>query len=63
VNVPAAMPIHASEMYSKNLFNFLQLVVKDGALTLDWEDEILTGMVYTKDGAVMHEPSKKALGL
>ena len=63
VNVPAAMPIHASEMYSKNLFNFLQLVVKDGALTLDWEDEILKGMVYTKDGAVMHEPSKKALGL
>ena len=63
VNVPAAMPIHASEMYSKNLFNFLQLIVKDGALTLDWEDEILKGMVYTKDGAVMHEPSKKALGL
>jgi H+-translocating NAD(P) transhydrogenase subunit alpha len=63
VNVPATMPIHASEMYSKNLFNFLQLVVKDGALTLDWEDEILKGMVYTKDGAMMHEPSKKTLGL
>ncbi len=62
LNVPSSMPIHASEMYSKNLFNFLQLIVKDGALTLDWDDEILKGMVYVKDGAVVHEPSKKALG-
>lgn len=62
LNIASNMPVHASEMYSKNLFNFLQLIVKDGALTMDWEDEILKGMVYTKDGQVMHEPSRKALG-
>jgi H+-translocating NAD(P) transhydrogenase subunit alpha len=60
-NVPATMPLHASVMYSKNLFNFLELIIKDGALTFDWNDEILKGMVYTKDGEVMHEPSRKAL--
>jgi len=63
VNVPANMPIHASEMYAKNLFNFLQLIVKDGALTIDWNDEIIKGMLYTKDGEVVHAPSKQALGL
>jgi H+-translocating NAD(P) transhydrogenase subunit alpha len=62
VNVPATMPLHASLMYSKNLFNFLELIVKDGALQFDWDDEILKGMIYTKEGRVMHEPSRKSLG-
>ncbi len=62
VNVPATMPIHASEMYAKNLLNFLQVIVKDGALAIDWNDEIIKGMLYIKDGQVVHEPSKKALG-
>jgi H+-translocating NAD(P) transhydrogenase subunit alpha len=62
LNVPSTMPIHASEMYSKNLLNFLTIILKDGALTIDWEDEIIKGMLYVKDGQVMHEPSRKALG-
>jgi NAD(P) transhydrogenase subunit alpha len=63
LNVPATMPVHASLMYAKNLFNFLELIIKEGALNFDWEDEILKGMIYTRDGEIMHEPSKKALGL
>ncbi len=63
VNVPATMPVHASEMYARNLFNFLQLIVKDGALTIDWNDEIIKGMLYTKDGELVHAPSKQALGI
>jgi NAD/NADP transhydrogenase alpha subunit len=35
------MPVHASEMYAKNLFNFISPFIKDGALALDWEDEVL----------------------
>jgi NAD(P) transhydrogenase subunit alpha len=42
VNLPATMgAIHASEMYARNLYNFLELMLKDGALNLDWEDELI----------------------
>ncbi len=40
-NVPATMPVHASQMYSRNVQAFLALVVKEGALELDFEDEIV----------------------
>jgi NAD(P) transhydrogenase subunit alpha len=40
-NVPATMPVHASQMYSRNVQAFLELVVKNGALELDFEDEIV----------------------
>lgn len=62
-NIPSRMPVHASEMYSKNLFNFLSPFVKDGALNLDWNDEIIAGACLTHDGQVRHEGVKKALGL
>ena len=41
LNLPASAPMHASEMYARNVFNFLELCVKDGALTLDWDDELI----------------------
>ena len=41
VNLAASTPINASELYSKNLYNFLELSLKDGALTLDWTDELI----------------------
>ena len=63
LNMASTMPLHASEMYAKNLLSFCTLFVKDGNLTVDWDDEIIKGSLYTKDGQVMHEPSKKALGL
>ena len=40
-NVPATMPVHASQMYSRNIQAFLALLVKEGALELDFEDEIV----------------------
>ena len=40
-NLPATMPVHASQMYSRNVQAFLGLLVKDGALELDFEDEIV----------------------
>ena len=57
------MPVHASEMYAKNLFNLVSPFIKDGNLALDFEDEVIKGCVYVRDGQVTHEPSKKALGL
>ncbi len=62
-NIPSRMPVHASEMYSKNLFNFISPFIKDGALNLDWDDEIIAGACLTHDGQVRHEGVKKALGL
>lgn len=61
-NLPSRMPVHASEMYAKNLFNFLSPFIKDGSLALDWEDEIINGACLTHDGQIRHEGVKKALG-
>lgn len=37
---------HASEMYARNLYNFAMLLVKDGALAFDWDDELLARTVW-----------------
>ncbi len=63
VNLPSHMPVHASEMYSKNLFNFLSPHTKDGKLSLDWNDEILAGSLFTFGGNIRNEGVKRALGL
>ncbi|MRR51770.1 MAG: NAD(P) transhydrogenase subunit alpha [Rhodocyclaceae bacterium] len=62
VNLPAKMPVHASEMLAKNLYNFLSPFIKEGALVLDWDDEIIAGACLTRDGQLVHEGVKKILG-
>lgn len=62
LNVPSMIPVHASETYSKNVFNFLSPFVKDGQLTLDWNDEVVIKSCLTHDGAIRHEPTRKAVG-
>jgi NAD(P) transhydrogenase subunit alpha len=59
LNVPAMLPVHASEMYAKNLSNFLSLVIKDGQLAPDWEDEILAASVVTHKGEIRHEQTRQ----
>lgn len=51
VNIPASMPTHASQMYSRNVSSVLQYLVKDGALTLNAEDEIVQAMRVTGGAA------------
>src|SRR5208283_4043641 len=63
VNLPSRLPVHASEMYSRNLFNFLSPHIKDGAISLDWSDEIIAGTVFTREGEIRNESVKRALGL
>lgn len=60
-NLPSRMPYHASEMYARNLFNFLSPHFRDGVLTPDWDDEVVSGTVLTRDGAVIHAGVKAAL--
>ena len=59
LNVPAMLPVHASEMYAKNLSNFLSLLVHDGKLEPDWEDEILAASVVTHKGEIRHEQTRQ----
>lgn len=62
LNVPSTMPVHASEMYAKNLLSLLGLMIdKEGTLKPDWNDEVLKGSLYTHNGAIVHEPTRKAV--
>jgi NAD(P) transhydrogenase subunit alpha len=54
-NLPGRIPSDASSLYAKNLVAFAGLLIKDGALAVDLEDEILKAAVVTSGGAVVHE--------
>ncbi len=58
-NLPASAPVHASEMYARNLYNFLELSLKDGALNLDWNDELIAKTCVTHAGEIRNEAAKK----
>jgi NAD(P) transhydrogenase subunit alpha len=60
-NLPASMPAGASAFYARNISALLLGMVKDGALNLDFEDEVTKATVITKDGEVISEPVKKLL--
>lgn len=62
VNLPARMPVHASEMYAKNLYNFISPFIKDGVLNLNWSDEVIAGACLTRDGQFVHEGVRKIVG-
>ena len=57
-NLPGRIASDASSLYSKNLLAFVGLLLKDGALSVDLEDEILKAAVVTHGGAVVHEGVK-----
>lgn len=62
LNVPASMPIHSSQLYSKNILNLLGLMLdKDGNFVLNMEDDIVAGTLITHDGAVKHAATMKAM--
>ena len=55
LNIPAMLPVHASDQYARNLMHFLTPFIKEGELALDWDDEILSGSVLTRDGAIVND--------
>jgi NAD(P) transhydrogenase subunit alpha len=61
VNLPATVAYHASEMYAKNLLNFIKPALKDGALAIDWDDEVFASSCVTHEGAIRHEPTRKTV--
>ncbi len=62
-NPPATMPTHASFLFARNIASFLGLVVKEGTLAPDFDDEIVAGMCVVRGGEVVHGPTAEALGL
>lgn len=55
LNIPSTIPFHASQMYSKNIVTFLLHLVNEGELVVDLEDEITSGTLINRSGAVVHE--------
>lgn len=59
VNLPSQLPVHASEMYARNLYNFLSPFVEEGEYSPDFEDEIIAGSCVTHGGEIQHEGTRK----
>ena len=57
--VPSLLGEHASELYAKNQLNLLELMIKDKALKLDWEDEVIAKSCLTHAGEIKNEAAKK----
>jgi NAD(P) transhydrogenase subunit alpha len=62
LDLSSRMPVHASEMYAKNLFNFISPFIKEGKLELDRSDEVIAGSCLTREGELVHEAVRKAHG-
>jgi NAD(P) transhydrogenase subunit alpha len=60
-NVPSQMPAQASQLYAANVVNLLLLMVTDGAMRIDLDDEVIAGCCVTYDGQVRHRPTSELL--
>ena len=61
LNVPSMLGEHASELYAKNQLNLIELFVKDGAIQLDWSDEVIARTALTHDGKIVNEAAQKVV--
>ncbi len=61
-NPPASMPTHASFLYSRNVANFLGLIVTDGELRPDFDDEVVSGSCVLRAGEAFGELTRELLG-
>ncbi|HUF27082.1 MAG TPA: Re/Si-specific NAD(P)(+) transhydrogenase subunit alpha [Gemmatimonadaceae bacterium] len=62
LNLPATMPVHASQMYSRNIAAFLALLVKDGEMVVNFEDQIIRDACITHEGRIVHERTRELAG-
>ncbi|MCK5346215.1 MAG: NAD(P)(+) transhydrogenase (Re/Si-specific) subunit alpha, partial [Candidatus Heimdallarchaeota archaeon] len=61
LDLPAKVPVHASQMYAQNMNNFLQGIIKDGALNINLEDEVVAGCLVTHEGKIHHNATAELL--
>ena len=62
VNLAADLAYNASEMYARNLYNFLKPALVKGELAIDWNDEVFAQSCLTHLGEIRHAPTRAALG-
>ena len=62
-NMASEVAFHASQMYGKNMQTFLELILQDGQIDLNFDDEIIAGTVIAHNGAVTHPHIRKLLDL
>ncbi len=61
LNVPSTMAEHASQLYARNIEALLGLMVsEEGALSLDFDDEIIAGACITREGEIVNAAAKEA---
>ena len=63
LNLPATVPLHASQMYARNITTFLAHLAKGGKFEFDTTDEITRDTLVTRDGEVVHPRVREALGV
>jgi NAD(P) transhydrogenase subunit alpha len=61
LNIPSSMPVHASQLYAKNITSFVTYLCPEGEVVLNLEDEIISGALFTHNGEIVHEPTKIAM--
>jgi NAD(P) transhydrogenase subunit alpha len=61
-NLPSTTPVHASQLYARNVTELLRELVKDGAVSIDLTDEVVRGACVTHAGEVVNDAVKAALG-
>ena len=61
-NLPATVPVHASQLYSRNVTSFLNLLIKDGELHIDMNDDVVGPSCVTHEGKWMNQRVAAALG-
>ncbi len=61
VNLPSQLAYHASEMYARNLLNFLKPAIDKGELRIDWNDEVFAQSCLTHEGRIAHEATRKTV--
>jgi NAD(P) transhydrogenase subunit alpha len=62
LNVPSTMAEHASQLYARNIQALLALMIEDGHLKLDFEDEIIAGACITREGEIVNAAAREAAG-
>jgi len=62
-NIPGLLPTSSTSMFAQNVYNLVKYLLKDGTFHLDTQDEIVQGILTTKDGQIVHQGAREAMGL